>query len=683
MTDEPAEVHERLSKIGDFVKVSKTAFADSNTIDKNVRAKKNFKQEPVALISKLIENAAGSSEIIDEPVKQILEIASVAVRQLETGVAVNDGRVENLFEMNILPVVPFIFYSDVNNTSPYCPTPKKQAPKALKDKAYENEKDDEENGKEAIPEPPADAGTNDGADVTNNENEQDATSESSSSSSSSSSKRKREPKSPSDGADADENEVTFTNEVDTKSSNDFLNGLKNVQEAKSGNIYLDPNDAFRVNHTLNEYIKVLKRCVARKNMEDALKFLSKHKCKIGTNYRHSFVKSKHLSDLVIGETDVSVIALRPLKKLAGQEFTVEVYSSLNDNWSRPMTKITTALRAIIFNAVVGEEKLPSEVTNVYTLVKWMKDQSKVDVVDAQSGINLNCNVPYTDVLSKEGKAVNFIGLVELLKKYEKEFKDKIVVTTGTVVDAEGSDEAKFALKFYRANCQMWLLEILAFQNNHENILKDYNAKSKLNTEAFSVLKKPPLTMVQMEELAELYNQTNTASITTYTNLLKKFLEEKNNLNKNKGNKKQINNTVVQNGETKVQYDQKITANQFKRTADAKQFFEKHVDEKSEIKLMEALTSDKKFENEKKAKQVIFDVVGKTFKSALQFAKFNKQAKGNGQIQNRRKFNPSSKKIKSYCFDFMKGSCTRENCGYRHITRAQRKAELKAVDDGGQ
>ena len=44
MTDEPAEVHERLSKIGDFVKVSKTAFADSNTIDKNVRAKKNFKQ---------------------------------------------------------------------------------------------------------------------------------------------------------------------------------------------------------------------------------------------------------------------------------------------------------------------------------------------------------------------------------------------------------------------------------------------------------------------------------------------------------------------------------------------------------------------------------------------------------------------------------------------------------------
>jgi len=461
--------------------------------------------------------------------------------------------------------------------------------------------------------------------------------------------------------------------------------LKHVQEenSNSNTLYVTPDEDFKIKYTSREFMKILKQCAANKDMTNALKFLSKNNCKVGSNYRDSYVKDKLLSNVVTGLTDVSVIALRPLENLVGKKFTVEVYSSLNHNWSKTLTKIITALRAIIFKVVVGKVELPSEVSNIHELVKWMKDQSKVDVADAQSGINLNCNVPYTDVLSKEGKAVNFIGLVELLKKYEKEFKDKIVVTTGTVVNAEGSDEAKFALKFYRANCQMWLLEILAFQNNHENILKDYNAKSKLNTEAFSVLKKPPLTMVQMEELAELYNQTNTASITTYTNLLKKFLEEKNNLNKNKGNKKQINNTVVQNGETKVQYDQKITANQFKRTADAKQFFEKHVDEKSEIKLMEALTSDKKFENEKKAKQVIFDVVGKTFKSALQFAKFNKQAKGNGQIQNRRKFNPSSKKIKSYCFDFMKGSCTRENCGYRHITRAQRKAELKAVDDGGQ
>ena len=419
-------------------------------------------------------------------------------------------------------------------------------------------------------------------------------------------------------------------------------------------------------------------------MTSALRFLSDNKCTIGNNYRDSFAKSSHLSNLVIGETDVSVIALRPLKKLAGKVFTVEVYSSLNDNWSKALTKITTALRAIIFKAVVGEEvetDLPNEVTNVFTLVKWMKDQSKVDVVDAQAGINLNCNVPYSEVM-KGGKAVNFIGLVKLLKKFEKEFKDKLSVTTGTVEDAKSYDEAKFALKFYRANCQKWLLEILALQSNHENILKDYNATSKSNTEAFSVLKKPPLTIIQLEDLAESYTQTNTASINSYTTHLKAFLEEKNKMKKIKG-KKQINNTVIENGETKGQNDQKITASQFKRTADAKRLFEKHVDEKTEIKLIEALTSDKKYESEKQAKQVIFDVVEKTFKSALQFARFNNQAKGNGKFQNRRKFNPSSKKIKAYCFDFLKGSCERENCGYRHITKAQRKAEMKAVGDGGQ
>ena len=95
-----------------------------------------------------------------------------------------------------------------------------------------------------------------------------------------------------------------------------------------------------------------------------------------------------------------------------------------------------------------------------------------------------------------------------------------------------------------------------------------------------------------------------------------------------------------------------------------------------------MTSDKiSFESEKKAKEVMMDVVEKTFKSALKFAKFNNQAKDNGQIQNRRKVNPSSRKIPAYCFDFLKGCCTKENCRFRHITKADRRAEIKAVDDG--
>jgi hypothetical protein len=201
----------------------------------------------------------------------------------------------------------------------------------------------------------------------------------------------------------------------------------------------------------------------------------------------------------------------------------------------------------------------------------------------------------------------------------------------------------------------------------------------MNVEAFSVLKKPPLTMLQLELLAKTYNQTNKTSIQTYTIRLKKFFEDKKKLNQTKSNKKEINNTFV--GETKGQNDQKITVSQFNRTASAKKLFENHIDEKTQIKLIEALTSDKNYESEKKAKKVMMDVVEKTFKSALKFARFNNQAKGNGQIQNRRKFNPSSRKIPAYCFDFLKGSCTREKCGYRHITKADRRAEIKAVDDG--
>jgi len=354
---------------------------------------------------------------------------------------------------------------------------------------------------------------------------------------------------------------------------------------------------------------------------------------------------------------------------------------LNHNWSKTLTKIITALRAIIFKVVVGKVELPSEVSNIHELVKWMKDQSKVDVADAQSGINLNCNVPDEELWNKNGKPKNFTALVDVLKKYEKEFKDKLAVSTGKVENANGSEEAKIALKFYRANCQNWLLDILAFQTNHEGILKDYNIDSLLNVEAFSVLKKPPLTMLQLEQLAKTYNQTNKTSIQTYTNHLKKFLDEKKKPNQIKGNKKEINNTSVNNGETKGQNDQKITVSQFNRTVSARKIFENHIDEKTQIKLIEVLTSDKNYESENEAKKVMMDVVEKTFKSALKFARFNNQAKGNGQIQNRRKVNPSSRKIPAYCFDFLKGSCTKENCRFRHITKADRKAEFKAVDEG--
>ena len=681
-SDAKAMGQERLGKIEDFVNIARKAFADTVTSEKNIRAKNNFINEHVALISKLIGNAAESTEIIDDRVNLMLETFSAVVRQLETGVGVNDGPLKKLNYMNILTIVPLEFESDKKNNSPFQPTPKKPVSKALKDMDGINEKDVEEDlNQKAIPEHSADGDTNEDDNDENNEKEQSDKSSSSSSSSSNAGNRNRTPKSPSDVDDDPENEVSFLAEVNNKSSDDFYNQLKNVQEENSNTLHVIPNDDYKVKYTLNEFMKILKRCVLKKDMEEALLFLSKNNCKVGSNYRNSFVKNRLLSNIVIGLTEVSIIALRPLKNLIGKKFTVEVYSSLNHNWSKTLTKIITALRAIIFKVVVGKEvELPSEVSNIYELIKWMKDQSKVDVADAQSGINLNCNVPDDELWNKNGKPKNFTALVDVLKKYENEFKAKLAVSTGTVENANGSEEAKIALKFYRANCQNWLLDIVAFQTNHEGILKDYNIDSLLNVEALSVLKKPPLTMLQLEQLAKTYNQTNKASIQTYTKHLKKFLDDKKKLNQTKSNKKEINNTFV--GETKGQNDQKITVSQFNRTASAKKLFENHIDEKTQIKLIEALTSDKtSFESEKKAKEVMMDVVEKTFKSALKFAKFNNQAKDNGQIQNRRKVNPSSRKIPAYCFDFLKGCCTREKCGYRHITKADRRAEIKAVDDG--
>ena len=684
-SDAKAELHERLGKIEDFVKIARKAFADTVTSEKNIRAKNNFINEHVALISKLIENAAESTEIIDDRVETILDTLSAVVRQLKTGVGVNNGPLEKLNHMNILTIVPLEFESDAKSNSPFQPTPKKPVSKALKDMEGENEKDDEEDlNKKVILESSEDVNTNEGDNDKNNENEQSDKSSSSSSSSSNAGKRHRSPKSPSDVDDDPENEVSFLEEVNNKSSDDFYMKLKHVQEENSysNTLYVTPDEDFTINYTSREFMRILKQCAANKDMTNALKFLSKNNCKVGSNYRDSYVKDKLLSNIVTGLTDVSVIALRPLKNLVGKKFTVEVYSSLNHNWSKTLTKIITALRAIIFKVVAGKEvELPSEVSNIHELVKWMKDQSKVDVADAQSGIDLNCNVPDDELWNKNGKPKNFIALVDVLKKYEKEFKDKLAVSTGKVENANGSEEAKIALKFYRANCQNWLLDILAFQTNHEGILKDYNIDSLLNVVAFSVLKKPPLTMLQLEQLAKTYNQTNKTSIQTYTKHLKKFLDEKKKPNQIKGNKKEINNTSVNNGETKGQNDQKITASQFNRTASAKKLFENHIDEKTQIKLIEVLTSDKNYESENEAKKVMMDVVEKTFKSALKFASFNKQAKDNGQIQNRRKFNPSSKKIPAYCFDFLKGSCTKENCRYRHITKADRRAEIKAVDDG--
>jgi len=683
-SDAKAELHERLGKIEDFVKIARKAFADAVTSEKNIRAKNNFKNEYVALISKLIDNAAESTEIIDDRVETILETLSAVVRQLQTGVGVNNGPLEKLNHMNILTIVPLEFESDGKNNSPFQPTPKKPVSKALKNMEGTNEKDDEEDlNKKVIPEPFEDTNTNEGDKDENNENDQSDKSSSSSSSSSNTGNRSRSRKSPSDVDDDPENEVSFMDEVNNKSSEDFYMQLKHVQEenSNSNTLYVTPDEDFKIKYTSREFMKILKQCAANKDMTNALKFLSKNNCKVGSNYRDSYVKDKLLSNVVTGLTDVSVIALRPLENLVGKKFTVEVYSSLNHNWSKTLTKIITALRAIIFKVVVGKVELPSEVSNIHELVKWMKDQSKVDVADAQSGINLNCNVPDEELWNKNGKPKNFTALVDVLKKYEKEFKDKLAVSTGKVENANGSEEAKIALKFYRANCQNWLLDILAFQTNHEGILKDYNIDSLLNVEAFSVLKKPPLTMLQLEQLAKTYNQTNKTSIQTYTNHLKKFLDEKKKPNQIKGNKKEINNTSVNNGETKGQNDQKITVSQFNRTVSARKIFENHIDEKTQIKLIEVLTSDKNYESENEAKKVMMDVVEKTFKSALKFARFNNQAKGNGQIQNRRKVNPSSRKIPAYCFDFLKGSCTKENCRYRHITKADRKAEFKAVDEG--
>ena len=683
-SDAKAELHERLGKIEDFVKIARKAFADAVTSEKNIRAKNNFKNEHVALISKLIDNAAESTEIIDDRVETILETLSAVVRQLQTGVGVNNGPLEKLNHMNILTIVPLEFESDGKNNSPFQPTPKKPVSKALKNMEGTNEKDDEEDSnKKVIPEPFEDTNTNEGDKDENNENDQSDKSSSSSSSSSNTGNRSRSRKSPSDVDDDPENEVSFMDEVNNKSSEDFYMQLKHVQEenSNSNTLYVTPDEDFKIKYTSREFMKILKQCAANKDMTNALKFLSKNNCKVGSNYRDSYVKDKLLSNVVTGLTDVSVIALRPLENLVGKKFTVEVYSSLNHNWSKTLTKIITALRAIIFKVVVGKVELPSEVSNIHELVKWMKDQSKVDVADAQSGINLNCNVPDEELWNKNGKPKNFTALVDVLKKYEKEFKDKLAVSTGKVENANGSEEAKIALKFYRANCQNWLLDILAFQTNHEGILKDYNIDSLLNVEAFSVLKKPPLTMLQLEQLAKTYNQTNKTSIQTYTNHLKKFLDEKKKPNQIKGNKKEINNTSVNNGETKGQNDQKITVSQFNRTVSARKIFENHIDEKTQIKLIEVLTSDKNYESENEAKKVMMDVVEKTFKSALKFARFNNQAKGNGQIQNRRKVNPSSRKIPAYCFDFLKGSCTKENCRYRHITKADRKAEFKAVDEG--
>ena len=683
-SDAKAELHERLGKIEDFVKIARKAFADAVTSEKNIRAKNNFKNEYVALISKLIDNAAESTEIIDDRVETILETLSAVVRQLQTGVGVNNGPLEKLNHMNILTIVPLEFESDGKNNSPFQPTPKKPVSKALKNMEGTNEKDDEEDSnKKVIPEPFEDTNTNEGDKDENNENDQSDKSSSSSSSSSNTGNRSRSRKSPSDVDDDPENEVSFMDEVNNKSSEDFYMQLKHVQEenSNSNTLYVTPDEDFKIKYTSREFMKILKQCAANKDMTNALKFLSKNNCKVGSNYRDSYVKDKLLSNVVTGLTDVSVIALRPLENLVGKKFTVEVYSSLNHNWSKTLTKIITALRAIIFKVVVGKVELPSEVSNIHELVKWMKDQSKVDVADAQSGINLNCNVPDEELWNKNGKPKNFTALVDVLKKYEKEFKDKLAVSTGKVENANGSEEAKIALKFYRANCQNWLLDILAFQTNHEGILKDYNIDSLLNVEAFSVLKKPPLTMLQLEQLAKTYNQTNKTSIQTYTNHLKKFLDEKKKPNQIKGNKKEINNTSVNNGETKGQNDQKITVSQFNRTVSARKIFENHIDEKTQIKLIEVLTSDKNYESENEAKKVMMDVVEKTFKSALKFARFNNQAKGNGQIQNRRKVNPSSRKIPAYCFDFLKGSCTKENCRYRHITKADRKAEFKAVDEG--
>ena len=130
-TNEPVEVRNRLGKIEDFVKVSKGAFDAPGTVVKIERAKVTFKDEPVAMVAKIIQIAAQANEVIDDHVKQMLEVASTAVRQINAGVAVNNGRLEVLNDMNILGIVPMEFESDINNTSPYCPTPKKQAPQAL------------------------------------------------------------------------------------------------------------------------------------------------------------------------------------------------------------------------------------------------------------------------------------------------------------------------------------------------------------------------------------------------------------------------------------------------------------------------------------------------------------------------------------------------------------------------
>jgi hypothetical protein len=411
-----------------------------------------------------------------------------------------------------------------------------------------------------------------------------------------------------------------------------------------------------------------------------------NKCKIGGDYRDTFLKDQLLTSVAVGTLPVYPLGLNPLCSLAGVNFSMASYQKTLSNWTTMISTVSTALRAIIMKACVDKVKdLPVDVKDVLALVRHLEDETKADVEEAQSGIEVHCDIPDSEVLKPGGKALTLKELVKVMIRYETEFKLKLEITTGTVQNATNNNETNTFMKMYRANCQKWLLNLMSYQTNHEAIIKFYNEESKKNEVSFSVLKNQPLSKTQLESMGNQFTQTNAASVTTYTTAIKNMMEESNKLKKPSTktiNNAEANTTNEQKDDTNKN-DQKIACGQFICTEKHNKVMATH------LKLLEVLTTDEKFADNAKALEAVKDYVRNVFLLTLEHQK-NKNSNGTSRSGRSRRFPGrrfakinQSRKIKAHCFSFKnKGVCAKEQqgkkCDFRHITKKEAEAEFAAL-----
>ena len=690
-------------KLIDFVKTTQLAFDAEALKSMSDRDKKNLANNPTALVAKIVENASMSPEIIDNAIQSCIGTMSRVIKFTD-GVDIKGGKIDSYPSLSILPFLPIEFREDENGSSSYAPTPK-STPYALEGGAeVEAGANDDKEIAESTPsvgEGEAEKANGDNPDAEEQEEEEEESSSSSTSSSKSSSqpssRRSRNiTSSPSNRGREDSSEgsrsspeVSFQSGTNTE-SNDFFDNLKKVNAAitndgPSLHLVGDPN--FKVKYTLREYIRIVKECAADRNMDPALRFLSKNKCKIGGDYRDTFLKDQLLTSVAVGTLPVYPLGLNPLCSLAGVNFSIASYQKTLSNWTTMISTVSTALRAIIMKACVDKVKdLPVDVKDVLALVRHLEDETKVDVEEAQSGIEVHCDIPDSEVLKPGGKALTLKELVKVMIRYETEFKLKLEITTGTVQNATDNNETNTFMKMYRANCQKWLLNLMSYQTNHEAIIKFYNAESKKNEVSFSVLKNQPLSKTQLESMGNQFTQTNAASVSTYTTAIKNMMEESNKLKKPSTktiNNAEANTTNEQKDDTNKN-DQKIAVGQFICTERYNKVLETIVDPNSKLELLKVLTTDDKFADSAKALEAVKEYVRKVFLLTLEHKK-TKNSNGRSRRYPGRRFAKinQSRKIKAHCFSFKnKGVCTKEQqgkkCDFRHITKKEAEAEIAAL-----